>query len=49
MLEFIKNFDFSISYHRGKINVIQYALSQNPLVSLSNMLANHWKIMEDMN
>lgn len=42
------DYEFSISYYLGKCYVVGNALSKNPMGQLSNIMADQWKIMEDI-
>jgi len=44
-MEFLKDYDFEISYHPGKANVVADALSRKKLKSL--FLKRQWKLAED--
>lgn len=47
-LEFIKDYNFLIFYHLEMANVVVDALSRNLSIQLSNIIANQWKMMEDI-
>src|SRR5262249_6795533 len=44
-MEFIKDYDFEMSYHPGKANVVADALSRRKLKAL--FLKRQWKLTED--
>ena len=44
-LEYLKDYDFSLSYHPGKANVVADALSRR--AHLSSLLVRHWRLLED--
>src|SRR5262244_3217049 len=44
-MEFLKDYDFQMSYHPGKANVVADALSRKKLKSL--FLRKQWKLIED--
>ena len=48
MAGFIKDYDFSISYHPSKANVVADALSQNLVGKLSVVMATQWIMMENI-
>ena len=47
-LELIKDYDYTIEYHRGKSNVVAYALSRQPESSLSHMRSGYLPLLVDL-
>ena len=45
-LEFLKDYEFTLSYHPGKMNVVADALSRKTVGTLAS-LTGQWKLMED--
>ena len=46
-LEFLKDYDFSISYHPGKANVVADALSRKA-GSLASFISSEWRLLGDL-
>lgn len=42
-LEFVKDYQFDIQYHRGKANVVAYALSRRPTGEISEVWKAKWR------
>jgi len=47
-LEFVKDYNFSISYHPGKANTVADALSRKWERMVACMMVREWKLMEEM-
>ncbi|XP_077235487.1 uncharacterized protein LOC143877356 isoform X2 [Tasmannia lanceolata] len=45
-LEFLKDYDFTLSYHPGKANVVADALSRQGCAKLACLLMEEWKLLE---
>jgi hypothetical protein len=46
-LEFIKDYDFTISYHPGKTNIIADSLSRKAACCLSSLLTKGWNLVKE--
>jgi len=47
-LEFIKDYDFTISYHPGKANSVADALSRKWEGSVAHLRVQEWRLLEDL-
>jgi hypothetical protein len=47
-LEFIKDYEFTLSYHPGKANVVADALSRKSGSGLASLINIEWKLIEDL-
>ena len=43
----MKDYDFELAYHSGKVNVVAYALSRRSYVA-SLLASQEWRLMADM-
>ena len=46
-MEFVKDYDFELSYHPGKANVVADALSRRSYTA-SLCAAREWRLLEDV-
>ena len=46
-LEFIKDYEFTLSYHPGKANIVADALSRKTRDTLASLIDKEWKLIED--
>ena len=46
-VEYLKDYDFSLSYHLGKANVVVDALSQCTHV-MASLMVKEWTMLEDL-
>ena len=46
-MEYLKDYDFSFSYHPGKANVVADALSQRTHV-MASLMVKEWTMLEDL-
>ena len=46
-VEYLKDYDFSLSYHLGKANVVANALSQRTHV-MASLMVREWTMLEDL-
>ena len=46
-MEFVKDYDFELSYHPGKANVVADALSRRSF-AISLCTVREWRLMEDV-
>lgn len=47
-LEYLKDYDFSISYHPGKANVVADALSRKTEASVAALMVKEWNLLESL-
>ena len=45
-MEYMKDYDFDLAYHQGKVNMVVDALSRRSYLA-SMFAAQEWKLMED--
>ena len=45
-MELLKDYDFSLQYHPGKVNVVADALSRQPQRLLATLLIREWRALE---
>jgi len=46
-MEYLSDYDCKISYHPGKGNVVADALSRKPTGTLSSLMVQEWKLLEE--
>ena len=46
-MEYLKNFDYTISYNSGKANVVVDALSQKSSEIVASMMIKEWEMIKD--
>ena len=45
-VEFLEDYDYTINYHSGKANVVEYALSQK--AQLAGLMVGEWSLLENI-
>ena len=47
-MEFLEDYDFTLHYHPGKVNVVADALSWNSQRALASIASREWRMLETM-
>ena len=45
-MEFLEDYDFTLHYHPGKVNVVADALSRKSRGALANIASREWRMLE---
>ena len=47
-MEFLEDYDFTLHYHYGKVNVVADALSRKSRRALASIASREWRMLETM-
>ena len=47
-MEYLEDYDFTLYYHLGKVNVVADALSRKPRGVLASIASREWQMLETM-
>ena len=47
-MEFLKDYDFTLHYHPGKVNMVADALSRKSRGALASIASQRWRMLETM-
>ena len=45
-MEFLEDYDFTLHYHHGKVNVVADALNRNSRGALASIVSREWWMLE---
>ena len=45
-MKFLKDYDFTLHYHHGKVNVVADALSRKSWGELASITSREWRMLE---